>query len=122
MPELLSHTLTTLKDEHKQLAQGLGRLQSALAEALKQQPGNSTVSGAMASVSLQQLHADEALGLCELMLKAVGPKHTPPARWLEQGKNDITLCATPLAVGHLLEQWCWSRAAAVIMVSATFTA
>ncbi|WMC11906.1 ATP-dependent DNA helicase DinG [Oceanimonas pelagia] len=122
LPELLSHTLTTLKDEHKQLAQGLGRLQAQLAEALKQQPGNSVVSGAMAGVSLQQLHADEALSLCELMLRAVGPKHTPPARWLEQSKNDITLCATPLAVGHLLEQWCWSRAAAVIMVSATFTA
>lgn len=122
LPELLSHSLSALKDEHKQLAQGLTRLQNELAEALKRQPGNSAVSGTMAAVSLQQLHTDEALGLCELMLKAIGPGHTPPARWLEQGKNDITLCATPLAVGHLLEQWCWSRAAAVIMVSATFTA
>ncbi|MFH7564371.1 ATP-dependent DNA helicase DinG [Oceanimonas smirnovii] len=122
LPGLLTHALTALKDEHKQLAQGLSRLQSELAEALKRQPGNSAVSAAMAAVSLQQLHTDEAGSLCELMLKAVGPKHTPPARWLEQSKTDIVLCATPLAVGHLLEQWCWSRAAAVVMVSATFTA
>lgn len=122
LPSLLEQGLGTIKEEQKTLRRALDRLQGQLAEGLKRQPGNGALAGAMAAVGLQQLHGEQAAALCELMQKPAGPRHTPPARWLECQRQDIILCATPLAVGHLLEQWCWSRAAAVIMVSATFTA
>ncbi|GAA3528984.1 ATP-dependent DNA helicase DinG [Zobellella aerophila] len=125
LPDALHLQLVQLKEENTGLQRGLERLQAQVAEQLKL--GSLPLKQAepwLASLNQAQLRAEQTATLCELMTRPLGPKHTPPARWLEQDdKNqDISLCATPLAVGYLLEQWCWSRATAVIMVSATFTA
>lgn len=123
LPGFLDEALRVLKEDNKVFGRVLDRVQGQLAEQLKRQPAKAAViEAALAALSQQRLRAEQTASLCELMLSPSGPKKTPPARWLEQSRQELTLCATPLAVGHLLEQWCWSRAAAVIMVSATLTA
>ncbi|MHA6964291.1 ATP-dependent DNA helicase DinG [Zobellella denitrificans] len=123
LPGFLLDALVSLKEDNKVFARGLERVQASLGEQLKRQPARAgTIEAALAALSQQQLRAEQTRDLCELMLRAGHPKQPLPARWLEQESQELTLCATPLAVGHLLEQWCWSRAAAAILVSATLTA
>ncbi|ATG74112.1 ATP-dependent DNA helicase DinG [Zobellella denitrificans] len=123
LPGFLLEALVSLKEDNKLFARSLERVQAALGEQLKRQPAKAgAIEAALAALSQQQLRAEQTRDLCELMLRAGHPKQPPPARWLEQDRQELTLCATPLAVGHLLEQWCWSRAAAAILVSATLTA
>ncbi|WP_116473041.1 ATP-dependent DNA helicase DinG [Zobellella maritima] len=125
LPDALHLQLVQLKEENTGLQRSLERLQTQVAEQLKL--GTLPLKQAepwLSDLSQAQLRTEQTATLCELMTRPLGSKHVPPARWLEQDdkSRDISLCATPLAVGYLLEQWCWSRAAAVIMVSATFTA
>lgn len=125
LPDALHLQLVQLKEENTGLQRALERLQTQVAEQLKL--GALPLKQAepwLSDLSQAQLRTEQTATLCELMTRPLGANHTPPARWLEQDAHsqDISLCATPLAVGYLLEQWCWSRAAAVIMVSATFTA
>ena len=126
LPLGLDESLATLKEETKILLRALSPVQSQLSERLKSAGSQAnTIEGALAQLSQQQAQLEQLHDGCQLLLNATGPNQTPPARWLElddKDKQEIILCATPLAVGHLLEQWCWSRAAAVIMVSATLTA
>ncbi len=132
LPGRLDELLSVLKEDAQGFCRALGPLHSQLSEQLKLRPGQAAaLEAALATLSQQQLHGEQLRDGCELLLRATGPKQTPPARWLElarqdqhhkQDKQELLLCATPLAVGHLLEQWCWSRAAAVVMVSATLTA
>ncbi|GGB51232.1 ATP-dependent DNA helicase DinG [Oceanisphaera marina] len=126
LPCGLDETLSTLKEDSQTFCRALGPVNSQLAEQLKLKPSQAAaIEAALAMISQQQLQGEQLRDGCALLLRAPGPKHTPPARWLEldpKDKQEILLCVTPLAVGHLLEQWCWSRAAAVIMVSATLTA
>ncbi|PSJ47972.1 ATP-dependent DNA helicase DinG [Zobellella endophytica] len=123
LPAFMDAALTALKDDNQQLSRGLERTQAQLGEQLKRSPAKAAaIESSLAALSQQQLRCEQVRDLCELLLRPVAARHTPPARWLEQTPQDISLCATPLAVGHLLEQWCWSRAAAVMLVSATLTA
>ncbi|WP_298718825.1 ATP-dependent DNA helicase DinG [uncultured Oceanisphaera sp.] len=129
LPVGLDELLGVLKEDAQGFCRALGPLHSQLSEQLKLKPSQAaTIEAALATLSQQQLHGEQLRDGAELLLRATGPKQTPPARWLElarqskQDKQELWLCATPLAVGHLLEQWCWSRAAAVVMVSATLTA
>lgn len=126
LPCGLDEILSTLKEDSQTFCRALGPINSQLAEQLKLSPSQApAIEAALAMISQQQLQGDQLRDGCTLLLRAPGPKHTPPARWLEldaKDKQEILLCATPLAVGHLLEQWCWSRAAAVVMMSATLTA
>ncbi|OIN07986.1 ATP-dependent DNA helicase DinG [Oceanisphaera psychrotolerans] len=132
LPGRLDELLSVLKEDAQGFCRALGPLHSQLSEQLKLRPGQAAaLEAALATLSQQQLHGEQLRDGCELLLRATGPKQPPPARWLElarqdqhnkQDKQELLLCATPLAVGHLLEQWCWSRAAAVVMVSATLTA
>ncbi|WP_375058549.1 ATP-dependent DNA helicase DinG [Zobellella sp. DQSA1] len=123
LPGFMDEGLSTLKEDNKAFGRALERVQGLLGEQLKRQPAKAAaMEAALAVLSQQQLRGEQTRDLCELLLRPIGPKQTPPARWLEQASQELTLCATPLAVGHLLEQWCWSRAAAVVMVSATLTA
>ncbi|MFD1008255.1 ATP-dependent DNA helicase DinG [Oceanisphaera ostreae] len=126
LPCGLDETLSTLKEDSQTFCRALGPINSQLAEQLKLSPSQApAIEAALAMISQQQLQGEQLRDGCTLLLRATSPKQTPPARWLALDKNDqqeILLCATPLAVGHLLEQWCWSRAAAVVMMSATLTA
>lgn len=126
LPCGLDETLSTLKEDSQTFCRALGPINSQLAEQLKLSPSQApAIEAALAMISQQQLQGEQLRDGCTLLLRATSPKQTPPARWLELDKHDqqeILLCATPLAVGHLLEQWCWSRAAAVVMMSATLTA
>ncbi|MFP2767968.1 ATP-dependent DNA helicase DinG [Oceanisphaera sp. KMM 10153] len=126
LPSGLDELLGVLKDDAQMFCRALGPLHSQLSEQLKLRPSQAAaIEAALATLSQQQLHGEQLRDGAELLLRATGPKQTPPARWLElvqHDKQELLICATPLAVGHLLEQWCWSRAAAVIMVSATLTA
>lgn len=126
LPCGLDEVLSRLQEDSKLFCRALGPINSQLAEQLKIQPSQAKVlEAAIAIISQQLLQAEQLRDGCALLLRATNPKQTPPARWLELDSKDnqeVVLCVTPLAVGHLLEQWCWSRAAAVIMVSATLTA
>lgn len=123
LPLGLDESLAGLKEEAKILLRALSPVQSQLSEQLKIAASQApTIEAALAQLSQQQGQLEQLEEGCQLLLKAASPKQTPPARWLEIEDQELLLCATPLAVGHLLEQWCWSRAAAVIMVSATLTA
>lgn len=126
LPCGLDEPLTRLKEDSQIFCRALGPISSQLAEQLKINPSQSAaIEAALAMVSLQLLQAEQLRDGSALLLKPTLEKQTPPARWLEldaKDKQEVVLCVTPLAVGHLLEQWCWSRASAVIMVSATLTA
>ncbi|ART79151.1 ATP-dependent DNA helicase DinG [Oceanisphaera avium] len=126
LPCALDEPLLRLKEDSQIFCRTLGPINSQLAEQLKINPSKAaTIEAALAMISLQLLQAEQVYDGASLLLKPTLEKHTPPARWLELDSKDakeLVLCVTPLAVGHLLEAWCWSRAAAVVMVSATLTA
>ncbi|MGO3356093.1 MAG: helicase C-terminal domain-containing protein [Oceanisphaera sp.] len=115
-----------VKEDSQTFCRALGPINTQLADQLKINPSQApAIEAALAIISQQQLQGEQIRDGATLLLRAPGPKQTPPARWLALDAKDnqeIILCATPLAVGHLLEQWCWSRATAVIMTSATLTA
>ena len=133
LPCGLDEPLTRLKEDSLIFCRALNPISSLLAEQLKINPSQgAAIEAALAMVSLQLLQAEQLRDGSALLLKPTLEKQTPPARWLEldvrdakdkqRDNKEVVLCVTPLAVGHLLEQWCWSRASAVIMVSATLTA
>ncbi|MGO1618330.1 MAG: ATP-dependent DNA helicase DinG [Oceanisphaera sp.] len=126
LPCGLDELLSIVKEDSQTFCRALGPINTQLADQLKINPSQApAIEAALAIISQQQLQGEQIRDGATLLLRAPGPKQTPPARWLALDAKDnqeIILCATPLAVGHLLEQWCWSRAAAVIMTSATLTA
>ena len=126
LPCGLDEPLLRLKEDSLIFCRALGPISSQLAEQLKINPSQAAaIEAALAMISLQLLQAEQLRDGTALLLKPTLEKQTPPARWLEldaKESQEVVLCVTPLAVGHLLEQWCWSRAAAVLMVSATLTA
>lgn len=130
LPCGLDEPLLRLKEDSQIFCRALGPINSQLAEQLKINPSQAAaLEAALAMISLQLLQAEQLRDGTALLLKPTLEKQTPPARWLEldvkdkqRDKQEVVLCVTPLAVGHLLEAWCWSRAAAVLMVSATLTA
>ncbi|MGO2088012.1 MAG: ATP-dependent DNA helicase DinG [Oceanisphaera sp.] len=126
LPCGLDEVLSIVKEDSQTFCRALGPINTQLADQLKINPSQApAIEAALAIISQQQLQGEQIRDGATLLLRAPGPKQTPPARWLALDAKDnqeIILCATPLAVGHLLEQWCWSRATAVIMTSATLTA
>ena len=62
-------------------------------------------------------------GTWDLMMKETAATEAPIAKWFERNRNgEIIACATPISAATSLENLLWSKAAAVVMASATLTA
>lgn len=122
LPEALIIPACNLKDESKKCLSALNKLSTIINEEIKD--GNIKLSEIEALLIesgffLQRL---ENLHLLWVMLtKERSSKHAPIAAWAERQKNGITLSASPIEVGGLLEHMLWSKAAGVILCSATLT-
>ena len=122
LPEGLIAPACNLKDESKKCLSALNKLSTIINEEIKD--GNLKASEVEpllieSGFFLQRLENMQALW--QMLLKERSSKHPPIAAWAEKKDNDISLHASPIEVGGILEHMLWSKAAGVILCSATLT-
>ena len=123
LPEELIIPAANLKDESKKCLSALNKLSTIINEEIKD--GNIKlkeiepllIESGFFLQRLENLHA-----LWVMLTKERSKKLAPIAAWAEKEKNDITLSASPIEVGGLLDHMLWSQAAGIILCSATLTA
>lgn len=77
----------------------------------------------LAELGIYLGRVETIVGTWELMMKPADMSAPPIAKWFERTKTgDIIVCATPISAAATLEKMLWSKAAAVVMASATLTA
>lgn len=122
LPEALIIPIINLKEESKKCLSALNKLANIINEEIKE--GNVKMADAEpllieSGFFLQRL--ENIYALCKMLSKERSAKQTPIAAWASHEHNDIHLNASPIEVGGILEFMFWSRAAGVILCSATLT-
>ena len=122
LPEALVIPACNLKDESKKCLSALNKLSTIVNEEIKD--GNVKLSeiepllieSGFFLQRLENMHC-----LWQMLTKERSSKHAPIAAWAERENNNISLHASPIEVGGLLEYMFWSQAAGVVLCSATLT-
>ncbi|MGL4566199.1 MAG: ATP-dependent DNA helicase DinG, partial [Halioglobus sp.] len=129
VPPGLIPVATTLAGQFQQLAQDLARMEALLEEALEDE-----FAGLDKSI-IETWHinlggllgrAEGALGLWREYAVTGAGEVPPKARWItllnSNGQFGFDLRCSPILAADILQEYLWSRAAGVIVTSATMTA
>jgi len=122
VPDTIVNALISLKEETKKCLSAINKLVNITSEELKD--GNIKLSDAEpilieTGVYIQRL--ENLAALWKMLLKERSSQQAPIAAWVNNENDGITLCASPIEVGGLLEYMLWSQAAGTILCSATLT-
>ncbi len=129
VPGQLVDIAATLAGQFSKLVHSLGRLETVLEEAL-----DDDFTGVDKSeIEAWHIHMGAMLGRSESTLAlwqeyaTRGENETPPkARWItllsNAGQVGFELRCSPVLAGDILQEFLWSRAAGVVVTSATMTA
>jgi ATP-dependent DNA helicase DinG len=129
VPPGLIPIATTLAGQFQQMAQDLARMEALLEEALEDEfaPLDKSIIETW-HINLGGLlgRAEGALGLWQ-EYAVTGEGEVPPkARWItllnSNGQFGFDLRCSPILAADILQEYLWSRAAGVIVTSATMTA
>jgi ATP-dependent DNA helicase DinG len=122
VPETIVNSLISLKEETKKCLSAVNKLANITSEELKD--ANIKLSDAEpllieTGIYIQRL--ENLSALWKMLLKDRATNQAPIAAWINNENDGITLCASPLEVGGLLEYMLWSQAAGIVLCSATLT-
>tara|TARA_R110001599_G_scaffold351822_1_gene584752 strand:+ start:79338 stop:81470 length:2133 start_codon:yes stop_codon:yes gene_type:complete len=129
VPPSLIPIATTLAGQFQQLSQDLARMETLLEEALE----DDFASLDKATIETWHINLGGLLGRAEGALglwreyAVTGEGEVPPkARWIihlnSNGQFGFDLRCSPILAADILQEYLWSRAAGVIVTSATMTA
>ncbi|MGB5444423.1 MAG: helicase C-terminal domain-containing protein, partial [Psychromonas sp.] len=122
LPEALTIPVCNLKEESKKCLSALNKLSNIVSEEIKD--GNVKIKDAeplMVELGFFLQRIENMHALWVMLSKERSTKQAPIAAWVAKEKSDIYLNASPIEVGGILEHMFWSKAAGVILCSATLT-
>jgi ATP-dependent DNA helicase DinG len=129
VPPGLIPIATTLASQFQQLAQDLARMEALLEEALEDDFASldkATIETWHINLGGLLGRAEGALGLWQEYAVTGEGELPPKARWItllnSNGQFGFDLRCSPILAADILEEYLWSRAAGVIVTSATMTA
>ncbi len=129
VPASLIEVATTLAGQFSKLVHSISRMETVLEEALDDE-----FSGVdKTEIEAWHIHIGAMLGRAESTLalwqeySVSGEADSPPkARWItllnSNGQFGFELRCSPILAGDILQEYLWSRAAGVVVTSATMTA
>jgi ATP-dependent DNA helicase DinG len=108
----------------------INKLYNALVDAVKEQEIKLyQAEPLLAEAGFMLQRMENHYALWQMYAKTDPEKGAPLARWLEKmaphktaKKGDITLCASPIEVGFMLEDMLWSKCEGAVLCSATIRA
>lgn len=129
VPPALIPIATTLAGQFQQLAQDLAKMEALLEDALEDE------FAALDKATIETWHinlggllgrAEGALGLWREYAVSGEGEVPPKARWItllnSNGQYGFDLRCSPILAADILQEYLWSRAAGVVVTSATMTA
>lgn len=122
VPEAIVNALISLKEASKKCLSAVNKLTLITSEELKE--GNIKLSEAEPLLIETGFYIQRLENFCamwKMLLKDRSTHQAPIAAWVTNDNEGLTLCASPLEVGGLLEHMLWSQAAGIILCSATLT-
>jgi ATP-dependent DNA helicase DinG len=122
VPQAIVNALISLKEETKKCLSAVNKLANITSEELKD--ANIKLSEAepiLIETGFYIQRLENLAALWKMLLKERSSTQAPIAAWVNNENEGVTLCASPLEVGGLLEYMLWSQAAGVILCSATLT-
>ena len=129
VPPVLIPVATTLAGQFQQLSQDLDRMEALLEEALEEEfAGLDKATIETWHINLGGLlsRAEGALALWREFAVSGEGEVPPKARWItllnSNGQFGFELRCSPILAADILDEYLWSRAAGVIVTSATITA
>ena len=129
VPPSLIPIATTLAGQFQQLAQDLARMEALLEEALEDDFASldkATIETWHINLGGLLGRAEGALGLWQEYAVTGEGEMPPKARWItllnSNGQFGFDLRCSPILAADILQEYLWSRAAGVIVTSATMTA
>lgn len=129
VPPVLIPVATTLAGQFQQLSQDLARMEALLEEALEEEfAGLDKATIETWHINLGGLlsRAEGALALWREFAVSGEGEVPPKARWItllnSNGQFGFELRCSPILAADILDEYLWSRAAGVIVTSATITA
>jgi len=129
VPRTLAAVAVTLAGQFSKLVHSLSRLETVLEEALDDEFAGVDKT----DIETWHIHLGSMLGRAESTLvlwqdyAVTGEDDDPPrARWITllngSGQSGYDLRCSPILAGGILQEYLWSRAAGVVVTSATMTA
>jgi ATP-dependent DNA helicase DinG len=129
VPEVLVPVAGTLSSQLQQLASGLARVEALLEEALDDDFAGidpTAVETWHINTGGMLGRAEGALALWRDYANGTGGESPPSARWINLleggGQYGFELRSSPILAAEILQEHLWSRAAGVVVTSATITA
>ena len=122
LPDALLNIFNNIEIESKKGLAALTKLSSIIDEEIKDD--NIKVRDAeplLIETGLFLQRFENIMSLSKMLTKARSDKYAPIAAWAENENNELSMHASPIEVGGLLEYMLWSQAAGVIVCSATLT-
>lgn len=122
LPDALLNIINNIELESKKGVAALTKLSSIIDEQIKDD--NIKLRDAeplLIETGLFLQRFENINCLSKMLTKERSEKHAPIAAWVDNKNNELNLHASPIEVGGLLEYMLWSKAAGVILCSATLT-
>ncbi|MEI6897348.1 MAG: ATP-dependent DNA helicase DinG [Psychromonas sp.] len=122
LPDALLNIINDIKIESKKGLSALTKLAAIIDEEIKDDNIKLRDAEPLLIETGVFVQRFESIHCLSNMLTAErSKKYAPIAAWVEQENNELSLHASPIEVGGLLEYMLWSQAAGVIVCSATLT-
>ena len=129
VPEVLQPLAAGLAAQFQQLATGLAKIEHRLAEALEEDDAGldkNEIETWHLSLGALLSRAESTLALWQEYAVSGEGEVPPKARWItlldSGGQFGFDLRCSPILAADILEEYLWSRAAGVVVTSATITA
>jgi ATP-dependent DNA helicase DinG len=122
LPDALLNIINNIVIESKKGLSALTKLSSIIDEEIKDD--NIKLRDAeplLIETGLFLQRFENINSLSKMLTKERSDKYAPIAAWVDNENNELSLYASPIEVGGLLEYMLWSQAAGVIVCSATLT-
>ena len=122
LPNALLNIMNNIVIESKKGVSALTKLSSIIDEEIKDD--NIKLRDAeplLIETGLFLQRFENINSLSKMLTKARSDKYAPIAAWVDNENSELSLHASPIEVGGLLEYMLWSQAAGVIVCSATLT-
>ncbi|PKG39296.1 ATP-dependent DNA helicase DinG [Psychromonas sp. Urea-02u-13] len=122
LPDALLNIMNNIAMESKKGLAALTKLSSIIDEEIKDD--NIKLRDAeplLIETGLFLQRFETINSLSKMLTKERSDKYAPIAAWVDNENNELSVHASPIEVGGLLEYMLWSQAAGVIVTSATLT-
>ncbi|WP_094751989.1 ATP-dependent DNA helicase DinG [Psychromonas sp. CD1] len=122
LPKPLFQLILNLKSASKNCLSALKKLSNIIDEEIKDDNIKQTeIEALLIDIGSFIQRIENMNCLWHMLTKERNEKHAPIAVWVEIENEELSLQASPLEVGAILENIFWSKACAVILCSATLT-